>query len=260
MRRTLAVVLCLSFVLAGCKAKEALDAAGISKDLEEKGTTDLMKEVAEDTYDAPEDGKLTDAQVKMYLKVREEEKKIARVAKEEAKQHADKAKESGEKSLAGMIQGFKTLGSVADLLTADIRAAKQLGYNSQEYLWVKGQILEVSGAAMAEKMGQAMAAQMDAAYAQTKKAHDEATDPATKKLYADMLASYDSARQEQAAQADSNPALAHNRALVAKYDNELNAYAAELEKYTDNEGDAKKSVEDWQKQVDKAVSDAKQQQ
>src|SRR5688500_6379123 len=159
MRRTLAILVCLSFALAGCQAKEALDNAGISKELEKKGTTDLMKEVAEDTYDAPEDGKLTDAQVKMYLKVREEEKKIARVAKEEAKQHADKAKESGEKSLAGMIQGFKTLGSVADLLTADIRAAKQLGYNSQEYLWVKTQILAVSGAAMAEQMNDDISAQ-----------------------------------------------------------------------------------------------------
>ena len=109
MRRTLSVLVCLTVLLGGCKAKEALDAAGISKDLEKKGTTDLMKEVADDTYEAPEDGKLTDAQMQMYLKVREEEKKIARVAKEEAKQHADKAKASGEKSIAGMMEGFKTL-------------------------------------------------------------------------------------------------------------------------------------------------------
>src|SRR5688500_100276 len=185
MRRTFAILVCLSFALAGCKAKEALDAAGISKELEKKGTTDLMKEVAEDSYDAPEDGKLTDAQVQMYLKVREEEKKIAQVAKEELKAHADKAQKSGEKSLAGMIEGFKSLGSVADVLTADIRAAKQLGYNSQEYLWVKEQVLAVSGAAMSDQMNQAISAQVDAAIAQAKKAHDEATDEATKKVYAD---------------------------------------------------------------------------
>lgn len=260
MRRTLAVLVCLTVVLTGCKAKEALDAAGISKELEKKGTTDLMKEVAEDTYEAPEDGKLTDAQVQMYLKVREEEKKIARVAKEEAKQHADKAKESGEKSIAGMIQGFKTLGSVADLLTADLRAAKQLGYNTQEYLWVKEQVLAVSGAAMADKMNEAISAQMDAAIAQAKKAHDEAKDETTRKMYADMLAAYETNRNQMASNEAADPALAHNRALVAKYENELNAYASELAKYTDNEADAQKSVDDWSKQVDKAVEDARKQQ
>src|SRR5688500_17221338 len=185
MRRSLVAGVCLTLALAGCKAKEAIDEASISKDLAKRGPTDLMKEVANDSYDAPADGKLTEAQVQMYLKVREEEKKIAQVAKEELKAHADKAKKSGEKSLAGMIEGFKSLGSVADVLSADIRAAKQLGYNSQEYLWVKEQVLAVSGAAMSDQVNQAISAQVDAAIAQAKKAHDEATDEATKKVYAD---------------------------------------------------------------------------
>ncbi|HUP49368.1 MAG TPA: hypothetical protein VNA04_11315 [Thermoanaerobaculia bacterium] len=258
MHRTLAAVLSLSFVFAGCKAKEALDAASISKELQKKGTTDLMREAAEDSYDPPADGKLTDAQIQMYLKVREEEKKIARVAKDELKQHADKAGKAGEKSLSGMIAGFKSLGSAADVLTADIRAAKHLGYNSQEYLWVKEKVLEVSGAAMADQMNQVMSAQMDAAIAQTRKAHDAATDPSMKKMYAEMLAGYDQTRKEMA-QEDADPALAHNRRLVAKYENELTAYASELAKWTDDT-DAQKSVDDWQKQLDKAASDAKKQQ
>lgn len=248
MRRTLAAVICLSFVLTGCKAKEALDAASISEELQDKGTTELMEEVANDTYEPPADGKLTDAQMKMYMKVREEEKKIARVAKEEAKKHADKAKESGEKSLAGMIQGFKSLGSVADLLTADIRAAKQLGYNSQEYLWVKEQVLAVSGAAMADKMNEAIGAQMDAAVAQAKKGIDEATDNEQKKFWADMLASAEQSRKEMKANQDSDPALAHNRTIVKKYESELNAYAQELAKYSDSDVDVEKEVKKWENQ------------
>jgi hypothetical protein len=243
MHRHLAVALCLLLALAACSDKEA----SISEDLQEKGTTDLMKEVAEDTYDPPADGKLTEAQMTMYLKVREEEKKIARVAKEEAKQHAQKAEKAGEKSLAGMIQGFKTLGSVADLMTADLRAAKQLGYNSQEYLWVKEQVLAVSGAAIADQMSQAISSQMDAAIQQAKKARDEATDEATKKMYTDMLASYEQNKTEMAQQQDADPALAHNRTIVKKYQNELNAYADELAKYSDQEIDAQKAVEEWQK-------------
>ena len=262
MRRLAVAAACLSLVLSGCKAKEAFDAASaISKDLDKKGTTDLMKEVADDQYESPEDGKLTEAQVQMYLKVRQQEQKIAEVAKNEVKQHAEKAKQKGEKSLAGMMEGFKTLGSVADLMTADIRAAKELGYNTQEYMWVKGQVLAVSTAAMAEKMGEAVNASFEAGYAQAKKAHDEATDEATKKVYAEMLAGYETSRKEMAQQqAEADPAVAHNRQLLAKYESEMNAFAQELAKYSDQPVDTQKAVADWEKAIDKAKTDAQKQQ
>ena len=247
MRRSLVVVLCLSFALAGCKAKEALDKADISKDLDKRGTTDLMKQVADDTYEAPADGKLTDAQVKMYLKVRDRERQIAQVARQEAQQHADKAKKAGEKSLSGMIEGFKTLGSVADMVTADIRAAKDLGFNTQEYLWVKGQILAASTSAMAEKFSQSMSENMEKAYQDAKKAHDAATDEATKQMYAQAMAGYEQSKKEMAAQEDADPAAKYNRELLAKYENELNAIASELAKWEDKPGQA----EQWKQEMQK---------
>lgn len=265
MHRTLAVVVSLSFALAGCKAKELYDKASISKDLQKVGTTDLMKQVADDTYEPPADGKLTEAQIKMYLKVREHEKKIVAVAKEEAKQHAEKAKASGEKSLAGMVEGFKTLGSVADLVTADLRAAKDLGYNTQEYQWVKQQLMDVSGAAMGEKMGLAVSNTLESAYAQTKKAMAEAKDETTKQMYAQMLAGYEEqreqAKKEQAEQAAQNPALAHNRQLAARYGSELNAFADEWAKYTDDDGkQLKQEAKEWEQKLDQAAADAKKNQ
>jgi hypothetical protein len=265
MSRTLPAVLCLSIALLGCKAKEMFDKADISKDLKSRGTTDLMKQAAEDSYDAPSDGKLTEAQVRMYLKVREHEKKIAQVAKEELKQHSEKADKAGEKSLSGMMAGFKALGSVADVLTADIRAAKDLGYNSQEYLWVKGQILEVSGAAMAEKMGEAMSAGLDSAYAQAKKALADSKDETTKQMYAEMVKGYEQQLADMKKQAqeqlEQNPALAHNRQLVSKFGSELNAIADEFAKFSDKpEADTKKAVADWEKEVQKAKADAQKNQ
>ena len=152
MRRTLSALLTLSLVFAGCKLKEAVDKASISKDLDKRGTMDLMKEVANDKYDPPKDGKLTDGQVQMYLKVREREKAIAQVARKEAEQHAKAADASGQKSIGGFIEGLKTMGSAADMFTADIRAAKDLGYNTQEYLWVKAQILAISSSAIGQKL------------------------------------------------------------------------------------------------------------
>ena len=83
MRRMIPARLALSVVLSGCKVKELADKAQIAKDLDKKGTVDLMKEVANDKYDPPKDGKLTEAQVQMYLKVRQHEKDIAKVAKQQ---------------------------------------------------------------------------------------------------------------------------------------------------------------------------------
>lgn len=251
MRRTLTAVLCLTFVFAGCKAKELASKAAISADLQKRGTTDLMKEIANDSYDAPADGRLTDAQVQMYMKVREHEKKIAQVAKEEMKKHAEDAKKSGEKSIAGMMDGFKALGSAADFATADLRAAKDLGYNSQEYIWVKGQILAASTSEMADTFNKAISQNFDQAYQQAKKAYDEAKDEQTKKVYADMLASYDKNKQEMAQQQTSNadPAAAYNRQLLGKYENVLKAYATELSKYADKPDEAQKSIDEWQKKV-----------
>jgi ribosomal protein S17E len=253
MRRTSAALLCLTIALTGCKAKELAEKAAISKDLDKRGTTDLMQEISKDEYTPPSDGRLTDAQIQMYLKVREQEKKIAQVAKEEMKKHADEAKAKGDKSIAGMMQGLQALGSAADFVTADLRAAKDLGFNTQEYLWVKQQVLAASTSAMAEKFTQAMSQNFDKAYAEAKKAYDEAKDEQTKKLYADMLAGYDKSKQEMQQQQNEDPAAAYNRQLLSKYENALNAYAQELSKYEDKPGEAQKSVEEWQKSMDKAA-------
>jgi hypothetical protein len=56
---------CAALALTGCKAKEAMDKASIQQDLEKRGTVDLMKEVANDKYTPPADGRLTDAHVQM---------------------------------------------------------------------------------------------------------------------------------------------------------------------------------------------------
>jgi hypothetical protein len=249
MRRTLTLIVSAVVVLGGCRAKEQT----IAQDLEKHGTMDLMKDVANDKYDPPKDGHLTDSQVQMYLKVREHEKDIAKVAKAEIQKHADDAKKSGEKSLSGMMDGFKAMGSVADFATADIRAAKDLKYNTQEYLWVKGQVLAVSTSAFAQKMGDVMSAQMDASYTQMKKAYDEAKDDQTKKMYADMLAGYEKQKTEAAAQKQQeDPALAYNRQVLSKYESALNAFTQEMAKYEDKPGDVQKSMDQFQKDLDKA--------
>ena len=262
MRRITPVVLTFAVAFAGCKAKEAIEQAKIASELAKSGsTTKLLNQASEDKYEAPKDGKLTDSQVQMYLKVREREKLIAQEAKKQLQQHADDAKKAGDKSLAGVVEGFKGLGSVADFLTADIRAAKDLGYNTAEYQWVKGQVLAASASEIGKQLATTMNAQMDATYQQMKKAYDEAKDEQTKAMYKQTLDSLDQQKKEQAANKEQeDPAIAYNHQLLSKYENVLNAYAAEMSKYEDKKGDAQKSVEEFQKNVDKAKADAKAQQ
>lgn len=251
MRRILPALLFLS-VFAGCKAKEAMDKAAIARDLDNHGVMDLAKDVSKDHYTAPKDGRLTDAQVQMYLKVRDHEKQIAQVAKDQLKQHADDAKKSGDNSISGMVAGFKAMGSATDFLTADIRAAKDLHYNTQEYLWVKTQILAASSSVLTEKFAQAGSAAMDQAYVQMKKAYDEAKDDQTRQIYKTQLDAYDKQRAEmkkQEPQPDSS--LVYNRQLLSKYENALNAYTNELSKYEDKPGDAQKSMDQLQKDLEK---------
>ena len=258
MRRIAPVVLMAAVALAGCKAKELVDKAQIAHELSKSGSTrDVLKQAAEDKYTAPADGKLTDGQIQMYLKVRDREKVIAQEARKQLQEHGDAAKKAGDKSIAGMVEGFKGLGSVADFLTADIRAAKDLGYNTAEYQWVKGQILAASASDMGAKMADAMSAQMDATYKQMKKAYDEAKDDQTKAMYKQTLDSLDQQKKESAAsQQKEDPAIAYNKQLLSKYENALNALTNEMAKYEDKPGDAQKSMDEMQKNVEKAKADA----
>lgn len=238
----------------GCKAKEKLEQAAISADLAKRGTTDLMKETEKDQYTAPADGRLTEKQIQMYLKVREHEKDIAKVAKAEMQKHADEAKKDGEKSLASLSDSMKALGSFADVLTADIRAAKDLGYNTAEYRWVKEEVLKASGAEMSAKIAQSSKAMIDAAYAQTKKQYDEAKDEQSKKMLGEMLAGYEKSRSEMAQQVDPN--VEYNRQLLSKYEGALNALTAEMSKWEEKDGDAKKAMNQFQENLDKNVAEA----
>ena len=84
------------------------------------------------------------------------------------------------------------------------------------------------------------------------KAYDEAKDEQTKKLYGDMLASYAKSRQEMTTKVEEDPALTYNRQLLSKHENALNAYAHELAKFEDKEGDVQKGMEEMQKKLEEA--------
>jgi len=104
-------------LVSGCGRKPAEDEASIRRQLERKGTIDLMDQVARaPDYKPPADGHLTEGQLRMYLDVRLRERRIREVASRGA--------------------------SPADTATADLRAAQELGFNPKEYQWVRERVMD----------------------------------------------------------------------------------------------------------------------
>lgn len=243
MKRLIAVLLASLFVLTflGCRSREK-SATEISNELESKGSTKVMKEAAKDKYDPPADGHLTDSQIEMYIKVRKHERDIALQARKELEQHAKKVQEKGEQSVGGVMEAMKGMGSVADFATADIRAAQDLGYNTAEYTWVKGRVLEASGSALTDKFHSKMEQGIKQAYEATKKQYDAAQDANQKKALGQLLQNYQqqiaSMKPEQV-----DPAVAYNRQLLSKHEDALNAITMELSKYEEKPGLAEHAMQ-----------------
>jgi hypothetical protein len=239
-----------------------LDQTKVSKDLEKRGTIDLMEQASKDQYTPPADGRLTDAQVQMYLKVREREKQIVEVAKKEMQQHAEKVKkEEAEKDpFSAAMASMKTLGSAADLATADIRAAVDLGLNTAEYSWVKQQILEASGAAVSQQVAAATSKLADGAYTQMKQQYEQAKDETTRKMLGDMLKQYEDQRAQMAVPAaETNPTIEYNQQLLAKYGSAINPLAQEWAKYETTPGQSQESMEKGLQELQKAAAEMPQQ-
>lgn len=133
-RRLLLFVVCL---VAGCGHKAAEDEASIRRQLERKGTVDLMDQVAKaPDYKPPGDGRLTEKQVRMYLDVRLREQRIRAVASNSA--------------------------SPADAATADLRAAQELGFNLKEYQWVRDRVAEAGMLQATQELHRQVAASREA--------------------------------------------------------------------------------------------------
>jgi uncharacterized protein YicC (UPF0701 family) len=134
------LLLLVVLLVAGCGRKPAEDEASIRQRLERKGTIDLMDQVAKaPDYKPPADGHLTDGQVGMYLDVRLREQKIREVA-------------------------FKNLNTkdLADVATADLRAAQELGINPKEYQWVRERVMAAQMLQATEALNQQVALSREA--------------------------------------------------------------------------------------------------
>jgi|SRR4051812_7540200 len=226
LQRTTTVLALSGMILwaCGCQAKPAADEATLQKSLHQKGTANLMDEVAKaPEYHPPADGRLTEAQVKMYLDVRQREQQIRAVAFKERRPAGEPAAaDSGTDQLA-YVEALKTVGdqpALADIATADLRAAQELGFNPKEYGWVKERVLEAQMQETALALSRQIAQSRQQVLAQLEQRRQETADPVQKAQIERQIEDFNHNAQAAAVTA-ADPVRQANAALLARYKDDL---------------------------------------
>lgn len=225
MSRVLAAVLVLP-LLFGCRKGPAEDEASIRKSLEEKGTIDLMDQVSKaPDYPPPADGRLTEGQVEMYLAVRKRELRIREVVIGNLQAKGEQAEREGRK--VGPWEGMKAMGDLADLATADLRAAQELGHNPKELQWVKERVLEAQVLATTEDLNQQVARSREDLLANLEEKKRAAAGAAERAEIDRRIAEL---KSPAGSSSEGDPAGAYNAGLLARYKDQLTRLQAEEER------------------------------
>lgn len=241
----LPTLLSIAILSAGCFGEKDED---VGKRLDDKGTREVLAEASEDEYTPPPDGKLTREQIEMYLEVREREQEITKVARERIEKGAEKLKE-GEKSLSGLMDGIKSLGSAADFFTADVRAAQELGFNTAEYEWVKSRIIEAVGSVMSERVAEASRAAADRHAAELRRKMEASENETERNTYARILETYEN-NVASSGERELDESVAFNRQLLSEYEDALETISNELSKFETREGQAREQAEELDRDLE----------
>lgn len=212
--RSLAAVVLAVALLAGC-GRRGEDQTAIQKTLEEKGTVDLMDQVSKSPeYLAPGDGRLTEGQVEMYIDVRGREQEIREAAMTNLQTKGDEGRDG-----AGLLDTMKAVGDLADLATADLRAAVDLGFNPKEYQWVKDRVLEAQMLETTQALNVQVARSQESLLAVLEKQARETSDDEELKELNERIRELQ--RHVAQAPSDMTPAKAFNAELIIAYRDDL---------------------------------------
>ena len=203
-------------LLAACGGGPADDEASIEKELSDKDTLDRLEQIDRAEYDPPADGELTEAQIDLFLEVKERERKIQQVAAKKLDEKQKKAEEGGGEM--GLFDALKAVGDVADFGTAGMRAAVELGHNPKEFAWVQEKILEVYAVRRHREMSDQMVGFNEQLVEQLEKQRDmlpEEQRAGLEQQIEQMRQSAEETRRE--AEEDRGPGFEHNLELVEEH-------------------------------------------
>lgn len=98
---------------------------------------ELMAAAEEDTYTPPSDGKVSDGQVRDFLRVMTRAEELQNEKGERLRQIAEKADKEEEMSLSDFSEMMGGMTEVAGLQTAEMEVVKTGGGNWAEHQWVR---------------------------------------------------------------------------------------------------------------------------
>jgi hypothetical protein len=104
---------------------------GITKQAE------LLAAAQEDRYSPPDDGELTDRQVREFIRVVERASELQEEKAERLKELAEKAEKNEEMSMRDFGQMMSSASDLTGLQTAEIEVVKSAGGNWAEHQWVR---------------------------------------------------------------------------------------------------------------------------
>jgi len=216
----------------GCRGGDAEDEAAIEERLDETGTLDVVEWAAQAEYEPPEDGKLSERQMEMYVAVQRRAAKIRQVARQRMEERT--GDEQGEKEI-GFAAAMRAVGDLGDMMTAELRAARELDENPAEYQWVVGQIAGAQVAAVGNQARQGFARasgeMLEALAEQLEETDDADRREALREQIAELRENL--AEQEEAS---VSAAPAHNLELYQRYREEIEEASRDDQESLDGAG------------------------
>jgi hypothetical protein len=108
----------------------------------------------------------------------------------------------------------------ADIATADLRAAQELGFNPKEYGWVKERVLEAQMQETALGLSQQIAQSRQQVLAQLEQSRQETADPVQKAQIERQIEDFNQ-NLHGASVAAADPVRQANATLLARYKDEI---------------------------------------
>jgi hypothetical protein len=159
-RRVSALLVICAAVSAGCGSPDAGPGTPASAPLSRAAET-------RDVYRPPADGRVTPAQVEVYLSILDRVRLDLRGARP------------------------TPAGDPLATLPADVAAASARGVNVEEFLWVKERVLEAEAATMTARLNASALAMLEKTLADLKERRADAPDEGSRKLLAEQTSQFE---------------------------------------------------------------------
>ena len=200
-----ALLLCAALLVSACSR----ETPETEKDREKLGgmtTAEVMDQAARATYQPPADGKLTEAQVRMYLEVKRRTR--------------------------------KNLQRDEPATTQALRATLELGYNPREMGWIQERIMDAWIALRGQELDRKIAASRVQMLRDLETQARETTDPARR---ADLEKQIAGIRAAPPVATRGTPALEHNTALIRRFESEVARAFSEERPRSETHGDSEEN-------------------